>query len=179
MPFSEAALGDIIQLPPDRHDYSVRGSARLSAAVGSMAGFLVVGELHALVSTPERFDGPVTIYTVVPEMPVEASRCRSVYEGVFRYWAPHLPPVQAAMGELAFRVLAVRGTVDPLVIVYRDAEPIIFERATIVSMGDIGVLALERNDEVGEATRHAALVRAPGEPEHGSSALYEAFTNVA
>ena len=179
MPFADAALGDIIRLPTDHRDYTVRGSARLSKTVGSMAGFLIAGELHALISTPERFDGPVSIYTVSREMPVEASKCRSAHEGVFRYWAPHLPSVQAAMGELAFRVLRVRGTVDPLVIVYRDDEPIIFTRATVVSVSDIALTPLERNDEVGEATRHAALVRAPGTPEPNASQLYESFTNVA
>lgn len=180
LPLAEAALGDIIQLPPHGRHHTVRGSVRLPVVVGSVAGFIVAGEMDVLVTTPPTYDAPVAIYVPTPKMPASPDHFRSIAEGVFNYWAPHLPAVASAMGELAYRLLALRGSIDPVIVLYRDDEPIIFVRSSLAAIGELRVMALARTfDDTAQVTRYAASVRAPDAPAAlpgGPAALYEAFS---
>jgi hypothetical protein len=75
------------------------------------------------------------------------------------YWAPHLPALSGAMGELLYRVVAIRGSVDPIVIVYRGPEVIVFIRAAYANQDDLKVLYMRRDvDNDVELDRHVGLV---------------------
>lgn len=150
------ALGDVIVLP-DGRAMTARAKVSLPEPVGSMSGFVIGGELEALLSLPSRVESPVLVYVPIDYLPEAANKARTVYEGAMRYWAPHLPALTGAMGELLFRVVALRGSVDPIVIVYRGPEVVVFIRASQAGVDDLQVLRMARGiDNDVAMDRHAA-----------------------
>lgn len=161
---SNTHLGDIICLP-DGSEFTVRAVAALAAPVGSMSGFVIGGELDVLVSAPSRSAAPLHVYMRIDSLPAAARTAHVAAEGAMAYWAPHLPNVAGAMGELLYRVLELRGGLDPIVIVFRNREPVVFVRARVARPGEIRVLHMARPSGRDEhVARHAAIVTPSGVP---------------
>jgi hypothetical protein len=160
-PLAYVALGDLVSLPDGRR-LSVRARVSLPVPEGPMAGFLICGELEALLSLPSQQHAPVGVYIPIPYLPQSAADAKVVFEGVTSYWAPHLPSVAGAMGELAWRVLRVRNAFDPLVAVYRGNELVVFVKASEAALEDLSVRFMPRTgDDDATVARHSALVGAP------------------
>jgi len=163
-------LGDVVTLP-DGRSLTLRASVPLSEPVRSMGGFLVAGELTALLSVPPTSGAPVLVY--LPGRLHPGSRTHSEREGATRYWAPHLPGVTGAMGELLWRVVTVEGHADPAVIVFRGNEAVPFVRTAVANPSDLHVLRLRRDATVNaDVTRSAAVVVPLGSPQPNSDELY-------
>lgn len=161
-PLELVELGDVIVLP-DGRAMTARAKVSLPGPVGSMSGFIIGGELETLISIPSNIESPVLLYVPINYLPESAAKARTVYEGAMRYWAPHLPALTGAMGELLYRVVAIRGSVDPIVIVYRGPEIIVFIRASHINVADLRILYMSREaDNDVEMDRHAAVVIQPG-----------------
>ena len=160
-PLSNLSLGDVTVLP-DGRAMTIRAQVTLPFPAGSMAGFIIAGEMDVLLSIPASMHQPGLIYVPVDYLPESAENSRVVCEGATNYWAPHLPALQGAMGEVLYRAVLVRGSVDPIVIVYRGPEVIVFIRAAIVNLDELSVLSMARNvaNQV-EVPRHVALVSTP------------------
>lgn len=155
-------LGDVIVLP-DGRAMTARAKASLPNPVGTMSGFIIGGELEVLLSIPSNVESPVLLYIPINYLPESAAKARTVYEGAMRYWAPHLPALTGAMGELLYRVVAIRGSVDPIVIIYRGPEIIVFIRASYTNIDDLRILYMSREvDNDIDMDRHAAVVVTPG-----------------
>lgn len=158
-PLSEVELGDVVILP-DGRGLTARGKVELEGTVGSMTGFVVCGELEVLLSIPAGPSSPINVYVRIPSVP--SDRVRTAFHGVMSYWAPHLPSITGAMAELPYRVLEVQGSIDPIVILWRGEEPVIFMRATFAYPDDIKVLHMPRTDANDyDVARHAGVVDAP------------------
>jgi len=161
-PLAHIELGDVIVLP-DGRAMTARGKVSLPGPVGSMSGFIIGGELETLISIPSHSESAALLYVPIDHLPEGAARARTVYEGAMRYWAPHLPALTGAMGELLYRVVAIRGSVDPIVIIYRGSEIIVFIRASQVHPDDLRILYMSREAENDiEMDRHTAVVIEPG-----------------
>lgn len=162
-PLSNIELGDVVVLP-DGRAVTARAKVSLPTPVGSMSGFIIGGELEVLLSLPTMHESPVLVYVPINYLPEAAAKARTVYEGAMRYWAPHLPALSGAMGELLYRVVAIRGSVDPIVIVYRGPEVIVFIRASYAHLSDLRIMYMRRDaDNEMSMERHAAIVVNPGE----------------
>ena len=138
-----AALGDLIQLP-DGNTYTIRSHIELPLPVSGVSIFQLLGELEFALAIPSNPSNPALIYIPSDHLPVPASRCRVVLEGVTRYWAPHLPSNAGAMGEISYRVLEAQGLIDPILLVYRSKEMVVFVRSTQIWTKDIKHLQMER-----------------------------------
>jgi hypothetical protein len=176
VPLAHVQLGDVIILP-DRRAMTARGRVTLETPIGSMAGFIICNDLEILLSTPATTSGPVNVYVPINYMPHAREHLSEAARGVFSYWAPHLPAISGAMGELGFRVFKVRGSVDPVVLVYRGQEPIVFVRASFTHADDLEVLCMDRStDNEMEVVRLAAIVddpsRIPAPVEETRRSLY-------
>jgi len=164
IPLAGVALGDIVTLP-DGRKLTARARVSLPSPCGSMTGFIIAGELDVLLSLPPSVYQPIGVYVHTPKLPVPESRCRTVWKGAARYWAPHAPAVGGAMGELLYRVLEVRGQVDPIVLIYRGAEMIIFIKSSYAYPQDLDVMAMDRGvDNELPVMRFAAVVREDSTP---------------
>lgn len=179
LPLADVQLGDVVVLP-DGRAMTARARVSLPVPCGSMAGFVIVGEMDALLSTPPTANGPVAVYVPIGYVP--SGQVRPVHEGVARYWAPHLPALGGAMGEIAYRVMEVRGSVDPIVCTWRSGELIVFIRASYARGSDLQLMRMARgvDNEVALA-RHSALVTQPVPateevPIVPAHTLYETFT---
>jgi hypothetical protein len=164
-PLASVALGDIISLPGGG-DSTVRGRVSWTLPAGTMTGFLVMGELENLLSLPSDSREQFLLYRASDQLPAELAHARVAYEGAFSYWSPHLPALQGAMGELLYRVFLIRGSVDPVVGVYRgsyeDSERIFFIRSSGLDSEDLLVRHMRRDvDNKIALTRHSAIVRVP------------------
>ena len=157
-PLGECSLGDVVGLP-DGRSLTVRSIAVFEAAVSTMAGFVVLGECEYLVAAPSRQSLPHSVYLPVGDLRA-AKGAHAVIEGACAYWAPHLPALHGAMGELMFRVLDVPGSVDPWVVVHRGPEVLVFVRTGEMDVNRLRVTYMPRpqgHDPV-EVVRHAATV---------------------
>lgn len=160
-PVAHVALGDLVTLP-DGRSLSVRCRVSLPVPEGQMAGFVILGELELLLSLPRSASAPFSVYVPITYLPDYAEGARSVFEGVASYWSPHLPAMSSAMGELAWRVLRVRNRPDPLVLVYRGSEMVVFVKASEAAGSDLSVLAMSRDGSSdGHVVRQQALVTSP------------------
>jgi hypothetical protein len=180
-------LGDIVTLP-DGRQLTVRALERtLRTPVGSMHGFVLGGEVGpqaTLLSIPAGPDAPVVLYTPLEHIPASARDARPVVEGVVSYWAPHLPNLSGAMGELGFKVCAIRGQIDPMVLMWRGHERVVFVRSAVASLSQLGFLCMSRDPSATEIdqARHAARVVPAGigigvpDTEHAGG-LYHQFTS--
>lgn len=166
-PLADIALGDIVVLP-DGRAMTARSKANLTHPVGSMASFVIAGEMEVLLSVPARAGDNILVYVPIDYVPESAENARVAAVGAANYWAPHLPALRGAMGEITYRVLEVRGSVDPIVIVYRGNEVIVFIRATFALPGELQVMAMRRSDANDvDVIRHAAVViERDGVPTH-------------
>lgn len=160
------ALGDIVILP-DGSARTARCRGELPAPQGSVGGFLIVGEMELLLTVPTGSSGPVDVYVPLGYVPDRLHSAELVAEGAARYWAPHLPGVSAAMGELLYRVVRAPGSIDLSFLVYRGAELVVYTRSTFAWSRDISVEFLPRSDRSeGEVQRFASTVRpAPSVPQ--------------
>lgn len=167
LPLAHVALGDIVALPDGRR-MTVRCRADLGVPLGSMGGFVIAGELEALLSIPACEGVPVGLYRPLQRWDEYANRAKVVAEGVARYWAPHLPALRGAMGELGYQILDVRGQIHPIVAVRRGEEVILFVRISDVATEHLWLLYMERspNNDV-DVARHAGYLTplaAPAQP---------------
>ena len=158
-PLGSAHLGDVLRTP-DGRSLTIRAVAAFPNPVLTMGGFVLLGECELLVAAPSRSSIPHTMYLPVSELPAVARRARVVVEGVLSYWAPHLPSMSGAMGELPFRVLDVPGSSDPWVVVYRGPEMIVFVPSGQLAADQLHVLRMPRRADVDgfEVVRHVAIV---------------------
>lgn len=154
-------LGDVVCLPDGRH-MTVRAKVELPMPLGSMSGFLVCGELEALLSMPPSGSSLALLYQPVDMLPREARQARAVFSGACSYWAPHLPAQRQAMGELLYKVAEVPGSVDPLVIVWRGPEAVMFVRTESFSADSLSVLYMPRdNEDTSQVVWRTSTVRQP------------------
>ena len=159
-----ARLGDVVTMP-DGRTHTIRAASRLPSAIGSVAGFAVLGELNQLLTLPARWGEQFGVYvgqTSSPLTPASGPRQRA--EGALRYWAPHLPAVTSAMGELLYRVVSVRGSIDPVIVVFRSGEPIYFTRAAQVDPYQIRVTPLQGAEDFGNARRESWIPLPASQP---------------
>jgi hypothetical protein len=158
---SNANLGDVVSVG-DGRSLTVRARAALPESVGSMAGFVVCGECEALLSLPPSPRAPVGLYAPLNYIPAKLSSARPVFSGAVSYWAPHLPADGGAMGELRFRVAEPPGSVDPLVVVWRGNEPVVFCHYGDADPRELELLEMGRPaPEVALAERRTGFVTAP------------------
>jgi hypothetical protein len=171
------ALGDILTLPSGQ-SLTVRSRVSLSLPVGAMAGFLLLGEMEMILSNPSISGAPLPIYLPVTHIPPSSAHARSAAEGATRYWSPHLPALGQAMGEIFYRVLEVRGSTDPVVVIYRGPESVPFVRSGFVWPGDLTLLAMPRDaaNEHVTVERHTAEVRVVPAYAPAPAEVYRSFT---
>lgn len=156
-----AALGDLIQLP-DGKTYTLRAHIKLPIPVSGITTFQILGELELALALPVTPANPALVYIASPHLPVDPNRCRVILEGNTRYWAPHLPANGGAMGEISYRVLEAKGLIDPILLVYRSKEMVVFVRSTQLWTKDIKHLQMERPlTDADPVKRHTAKVRKP------------------
>lgn len=160
------ALGDLVTLPAG-DTLTVRAvERRLKETSGSMTGFVLAGEIGpdaTLLSIPADPSGTVVLYAPVREVPVAAADVTQVCWGVVSYWPPHLPGLSGAMAELTYRVFRVRGQLEPMVVLWRGNERVVFVLSGTATPDMLDVRALRTNPAVTEqqVARHSSLVTDP------------------
>lgn len=165
------ALGDIVSFPPDVQ-HTVRAVVRFPVPYGSVSGFVLLGEFEAAMSIPALQSVPAEVSTPRDRSALEGRHVMTVQEGVTRYWPPHVPAVAGAMGEVKFRVVAVRGQEQPVLICFRGPEPVVFARLHSVWMNDVRVASMG----LGPAFDGPAVPRKSGEVQIDTTAPFPVIT---
>lgn len=122
---SDLRLGDILTLP-DSRSFSVRMLAPLPENALHLDSLIALGDLEMLLA-PER-SGSIHVLLPTESLPPGASTAKRLCDGASTFWAPHLPAVGGAMGEVLFRVLLLRNVFAPLVVLDRSGEYVFFLR---------------------------------------------------
>lgn len=177
-PLLELALGDIVTLP-DGATYSIRSLVKFKEAVEDVAGFLLLGEMEAVLAIPPATNAPVSMYLPVNRFPHTRSQTVSVADGVTRYWAPHLPSAGKAMGEIMYRVVTSIGSVTPTMVLYRGPDAVVYVSAGQFRQERLSVSCMPRdasNEDV-VVQRHSGDVDVtPAFVPSSDSELYEVLT---
>ena len=158
--FGALALGDILEMPDGRR-MSVRAYERqLAVTVGGIGGFVLAGEIGpecTLLGLPGDPGVAVSLYAPMENVPSWARDASERVEGVVSYWASHLPGLAGAMGELGYKVFSVRGQIEPMIILWRGKEMVVFVKGGSASANAFSVARLERSADVNvEVTRYSA-----------------------
>jgi hypothetical protein len=183
------ALGDMV-IMPDGVRKTVRSvMLALPHAVGSMHGFVVTGDIGPdtiLLSLPADPSTPVGVYRPVENVPPAAANATTVCSGTVPYWPPHLPGLRQAMSELGYKICVIRGHAEPMVLLWRAREVVVFIHSATVDPHSVAVNALTRNESAitGDVTRVAAGVASPdrvgvsqdAQPAGAGAGLYQRFT---
>jgi len=154
-------LGDLV-VTPDQTPLTIRGIVVLPQAAGFMQGFTVMGELSTLLVFENGENEFLRVYRATKTKPHSAV---TLYEGATSYWAPNLPPVGGAMGELLFRILLKKGSPDLTIIIYRNNESITFVPCDTLRVNTLKYLALPKSSEDQlRSARYTSIVDPPTNP---------------
>lgn len=154
-------LGDLV-VTPDQTPQTIRGIVILPKVAGFMEGFTVMGELNTLLVFEKDGNEHVRVYRATTFKPHSAV---TLYEGATSYWAPNLPPVGGAMGELLFRILLKKGSPDLTIIIYRNNESITFVPCDYFSINTLKLLKLPKSSEDNlRSSRFSSIVDPPTNP---------------
>jgi hypothetical protein len=129
---NDLRLGDILTLP-DSRSFSVRMLAPLPENALRLESLIGLGDLEMLLA-PDA-SGCVHVLMPTESLPPGASTAKRLCDGASAFWAPHLPAVGGAMGEILFRVLLLRNVFAPLVVLDRSGEYVFFLRIGEVTTG--------------------------------------------
>lgn len=140
-PLANLRLGDLVDLPDGRR-FLIRARCVLPRTAANIAGFVVLGELEAIVTTPAFAGNPLGLY--VPSSTPTFGDDVSPYvaaHGSVRYWAPHLPSLTNAMAHLDYELIQLRGALEPHLRLLRAAEEIFFCPSSLVDPSQVMVRA--------------------------------------
>jgi hypothetical protein len=172
-PLEDLALGDVVSIA-GTHSYSVRALATWPSPILDLVGFALLGELDLLLGIPAS-GRPVDLYLPTTRFREHPSAMNSASEGVVRYWAPHLPSHGGAMAELLYRLLLVDGQIEPLFVLYRGDEAVVFERNRGIPHEHIQSSRLQRGADEGPLTKYQASFT-PMPAYAPATTLYEQLT---
>lgn len=126
---SDLRLGDILTLP-DGRSLSVRMIAPLPDNTLGVTALIALGDLEMLLAPGTR--GRIDVLLPVESLPPSAASAKHLCDGASSFWAPHLPAVGGAMGEVLFRLLLLRDVFAPLVVLDRSGDHVFFLRVGTV-----------------------------------------------
>lgn len=119
-------LGDIMVLP-DGRSFSVRMLASLSTNDLDFGLLCLLGDLELMLA-PSATSNSVQVLLPVESLPQADTSAKLLCDGAAAFWAPHLPAIGGAMGEVLFRLLLLISLFAPLVIVDRGQDRVFFLR---------------------------------------------------
>ena len=160
--FSNAKLGDIIQLP-DGEISTIRSIIRLPENFYETDLILIMGELDFILALSAKKPETISIYKKINYIPPNLI---SRFEGACRYWAPHLPSYSDAMGELLYRILENREEKEMLIVLYRGEEALPFRVSSNKNTLDFRIqkMPLTYDNDV-YYPRHSSIVGSEGSGE--------------
>lgn len=156
MIFEELRLGDYLVV--NNEPRTVRGIITAGHLPFKIKGYIILGELDYIVEIP--IEGQHC--TILSPSNIPPGNGESVMEGAITYFAPHLPAIGGAMGELLFRVVVSKGYSEPIILIYRNAEVIAYYKYDVLKSSMIKHEKLKKSKASNEMTpRHAAIVNPP------------------
>jgi hypothetical protein len=100
-------------------------AARLPDNPLGLSALMVLGDLELLLA-PSAAASSVQLLLPVESLPPGAASAKPLCDGAAAFWAPHLPAIGGAMGEVLFRLLLLRAAFAPLVVVDRGGDHVFF-----------------------------------------------------
>lgn len=173
-PLSSLALGDLITLP-DGSSHSVRAHASWSVPIKDIVGFVLLGEMRLILDIPAS-GRAVDVYVPADRTPDDPSHLSSQAQGLVRYWAPHLPPVSGAMSELSYRLLTTPVRIDPVFVLYRQGEAVIFVKSGQIPFSSLRTDRLGHRNSETPADRYSASL-SPQPAYRPASDVYKELTS--
>lgn len=173
-PLQDLSLGDVVTLAGSR-SYTVRSVATWMAPIVDLSGFVLLGEMELLLGIPSS-GRPVDLFLPSTKF-TDASGIASISEGVSRYWAPHLPSHGGAMAELLYRIVLVQGKLEPVFLLYRGEEAVVFERSRGLSHEHMRTERMTRGASEDTLTRHSASFTPVPAYAPPAADLYEHLTS--
>ena len=162
----DLAIGDMVTTPEGR-TASVRLLAMFPDGISrpwQTGGFVILGNFDAVMVT-SRYTTAITAYIPIESVPTHIASSALLAEGTAGFLAPHLPSDASALEPISWRAYRMVGRFEPLLVVYRGPQILVFLPATNFDTNDITVVHLPKSgSNVKPATRHTVLVDLPAAP---------------
>lgn len=133
-------LGDIVTFP-DGRDFSLRMIADIPDNPLRISRLLALGDLELVLAAGDAAS-EVQVLLPVETLPPGASSAKVLCDGAAAFWAPHLPAIGGAMGEITFRLLMLRSAFAPLAVLNRSGDHIFYLRMGTLELSRIKVTHL-------------------------------------
>lgn len=154
---SVPSLGDIITFP-DGRSFSVRMFTHLPENDLRIASLCLLGDLEMLLA-PSTTGLVADVLLPVETLPPGAATARALCDGAASFWAPHLPAIGGAMGEVLFRLMLLRSAFAPLVVIDRGGDHVFFMKVGEVGLLELRSLRMPKSTlDAVEVSRFAAVV---------------------
>jgi hypothetical protein len=162
----DLALGDMVTTP-DGRTASVRLLALFPEGVSRpwrTGGFVILGDFDAVLVT-SRNTSAIAAYVPIESVPTHVAGSDLLAEGRAGFLASHLPTDASALEPISWRAYSMVGQIEPLLVVYRGPQILVFLPATSFDSSDVTVVHLPRSgSNVKSVARHAVLVDLPAAP---------------
>ena len=162
----DISLGDMVTTPDGRTG-SVRLLAMFPEGVSRpwrTGGFVILGDFDAVMVT-SRNTRAIAAYVPIESVPTHIAGSDLLAEGTAGFLAPHLPTEASALEPISWRAYRMVGQIEPLLVIYRGPQILVFLPATSFDISDVSVVHLPRSgSNVKSLSRHAVLVDLPTAP---------------
>lgn len=101
----------------------------------------MLGEHRRVVGVPRHVEAPYVTFSPSPTLPEWVMLGDELVSGAVAYWAAHLPGDAGGMGEIYWRLAAVRNAPDPLLVTFRSQEPTVWLPAGVLPVAGVRRLA--------------------------------------
>jgi hypothetical protein len=159
--FETLRLGDMVQLPAEG-PLAVRGLSAYDDQSGRSSVFAILGDVDRVLLGRDR--DQVTAYVPIDQLPPRLVNGQVVAEGRCGYLAAHVPGNGDGLDVMAWRVLRLAGHLDPVVLLYRGPQLLVFLPVGRVDPATLRVVRLSRGGVVPATRRVSALVDLPAAP---------------
>lgn len=123
-----------------------------------VASLCLLGDLELLLA-PSATDGTASLLLPVETLPPGAATARPLCDGAAAFWAPHLPAIGGAMGEVLFRLLLLRNAFAPLVVIDRGGDHVFFMKVGELDVRSLTSTRMPRSQlDTVQVSRFAAVV---------------------
>jgi hypothetical protein len=158
------ALGDIISINSGggaEHAFTVRLAAKFPFGTQrpyQNGGFVILGEFERILAFGKNIN---TLYTVTEDLPESLRINNMTAEGQSGFLAAHLPMFGASLEMLVWRSYMMPGSIDPIIIIHRGPQMLIYNPACELEDQQITAIKLQNGQEKGVQSRYAVLVEVP------------------
>lgn len=153
-------LGDVVETDKNK-SLMVRGKVLLTQPIQNVSGFVLLGELKAMLVIPDNPTEPLSVYALDSTETLKGRNSKRVLSGSLKYYSPHFSADDALGGQLNYSIFFIEGMLYPAIMVYRDIEIFCFLQKASVYPTKLNIMSMDTKAHKSTIQAQAAWVKDP------------------